>query len=122
MCRTEQTWRSCSRAATICASSAPESSVLPTLRRSTDDSRWPPQAARSLPRYLGATRSLAACSAELHHQLGRDLRPNPAVILSSLFPIFSFRVWGHLGKESRGAEVRPPAPLLVDWNRLPRGL
>ncbi len=37
----------------------------------TDDSRWPPQAARSLPRYLGA-RSLAACSAELHHQLGRD--------------------------------------------------
>jgi len=35
---------------------------------------------------------------------------NPAAISSSLYSIFSFRVWGHLGKESRGADVMTCAP------------
>ena len=42
----------------------------------TEDQRWLPQAVRSRQRYLTAC-SLAACSAQLHHQSGRDRSGRP---------------------------------------------
>jgi hypothetical protein len=39
--------------------------------------------------------------------------PSPAAISSSLFPIFSFRVWGHLGRGEGAQSCRPSAPLCL---------